>query len=217
MRCTQSGLNFSLYLYTFSGFKRVCTVKDLFQSTLTFGFTFRGHNFSGFQLLKAIRPWCSGIRKSELKSDMWPKIRAPVTGKNTGIGSKNSGFRILESHKDRSYDGIPSLHRSTSRSRSSEFERRTAVRIAFLNEVFHFFSSKTRPCGHPETGKIQFFFGHKVQCCCGKCHRLISSRWQKNSGWLLEAPRNFENGPRNLSNSGGASGILKTIQNCIIL
>ena len=31
------------------------------------------------------------------------------------------------------------------------------------------------------------------------------------------APRNFENGPRNLSNSGGASGILKTIQNCIIL
>jgi hypothetical protein len=25
-----------------------------FQSTLTFGFTFRGHNFSGFQLLKAI-------------------------------------------------------------------------------------------------------------------------------------------------------------------
>ena len=102
MRCTQSRLNFSLYLYTFSGSKRACTVNHPFQSTLTFGFTFRGHNFSGFQLLKAIRPWCSGIRKTELKSDMWPKIRAPVTGKNTGIGSKNSGFRILESHKDRS-------------------------------------------------------------------------------------------------------------------
>ena len=74
-----------------------------------------------------------------------------------------------------------------------------------------------QPCGRltirkPETEKIRFFFGHKVPSCCGKLRRLKFLNF-----FFPEALRKVENGPRNLTDSGGGSGILKTMKNCVIL
>jgi hypothetical protein len=106
-----------------------------------------------------------GSRESGLESGVWTR----ESGLGTRVGTNSGNSTGMLEFREFSRIGFPRIPNS----KKLEFSR--------IPGIPGIPGTKTRPCGHPETGnrKNPFFFrsqGTVPECCCGKCHRRISSR-----------------------------------------